>query len=330
LRLRRHRSGQPGSYRLTTMKRLLAVAIALGLMAVALYIRDGRDDPARVEAGEDAGEEPDEPAAAAVLCATELEAACDALDGVEVRTEDAGDTADRLRDGDAPGADGWVVPAAALEVVESGAADALDGRGEVLASGEVRLAVTPDRADAVAELCPTAGRWRCLVANAGGRWGDLGGEPAWGSLRIGVPSVTTGVGMATLGGLAEAYFRDGAFAAQDFGGDFGDWLAGLARNTDPDDADPRATLLIRSGAYTAAAVLGPDDPRIEILDAEPLITTEVVLVPFAGGGELPDATAVRGALVADGWSAADGSAGPARYKPGVLAALRARWQEVIG
>ena len=314
------------------MKRVLAAAIALGMVAIAIFIREGGSDEETTSTDPDAPPS-EQPTEGRVLCATELRAACEALeaDGVEVVVEDAGTTTDRLRDGDDPGATGWVVPAAALEVVDSRAPDVLDGRGELLGTGAIELAVAPARASALEQLCPAANRWRCLVAAAGRPWSELGGDPTWGTVRIGVPSTDTGTGMAAIGGLAEAYFGDADFAAQDLDAlEFGDWLGGLAANTDPSDTDPLETLLTRPGAYSAVAAVQTGDARASVLDAEPAFASDVVLVGFTDGGDLPDAAPLRAALADDGWDEADGPTGPPRYKPGVLAALRARWQEVTG
>jgi hypothetical protein len=314
---------------------VLALAAAVAMVVVAVLVRTAGDDDGGAARGAASGDG----SGATVVCATELAEACRALPAATVLVEDAGTTADALRAGTLHGdVDGWLVPAAWVDVVASGAPDALVGRGRLVATTPVVLAVDEARAGAVAALCPGAGLLRCVGTSAGAPWADLGGEAGWGALRVGLPPAGTGTGLVVLAAVATSFFESTDFARQDFdlpgagpdGRSFRVWLTDLARTGRAADPSPVRTLVTARGTYTAAGALRAEAQglRVEVLDVEPEVLAEVTLVQVAGGGRLPDVAPVRDALVGAGWDAADGDAPPSRHPPGVLAALRALWSEV--
>jgi hypothetical protein len=93
-------------------RRLLALIAAVAMIAIAIAIRDRGDDKASGGTG-----------ALQLVCATELEAVCAALDGtsgVEVTVEPAVVTARRLRTAspEDAGVDGWLAPGPWGEIVD--------------------------------------------------------------------------------------------------------------------------------------------------------------------------------------------------------------------
>jgi hypothetical protein len=315
------------------VKRVLALAAAAAMVVVAVLVRTAADDDG---AG---GSASGDGSGATVVCATELAEACRALPDATVLVEDAGTTADALRAGTLHGdVDGWLVPAAWVDVVASGAPEALVGRGRLVATTPVVLAVDDARAGAVADLCPGPRLLHCVGSAAGTPWADLGGDQRWGPLRIGLPPADTGTGLVVLAAVATSFFEGTDFARQDFdapgegpdGRSFRVWLTDLARTGQASDPSPVRTLVTARGAYTAAGALRAEAQglRVEMLDVEPEVLAEVTLVQVAGGGPLPDVAPVRDVLVGAGWDPADGDAPPSRHPPGVLAALRALWSEV--
>jgi hypothetical protein len=323
------------------VKRVLALAGAVAMVVVAVLVRTaGDDDGGAAAGGSGSGSGSGDGAGAVVVCATELAEACRALPGATVLVEDAGTTADALRAGTLrDDVDGWLVPAAWVDVVASGdRPDALVGRGRLVASTPVVLAVDEARAGAVADLCPGAGLLRCVGSSAGAPWADLGGEARWGALRIGLPPADTGTGLVVLAAIATSFFDGTDFARQDFdlpgggsdGRSFRVWLTDLARTGRTGDASPVRTLVTARGTYTAAGALRAEAELlpVQVLDVEPEVLAEATLVQVAGGGRLPDVAPARDVLVDAGWDAADSDAPSSRHPPGVLAALRALWSEV--
>lgn len=317
----------------SVVKRVLALAGAVAMVVVAVLVRTAGDDD--TEGGSSEGDG----SGATVVCATELAEACRALPGATVLVEDAGTTADALRTGAMrDDVDGWLVPAVWVDVVASAAPDALVGRGRLVATSPVVLAVDEARADAVADLCPAPGLLRCVGDAAGAPWADLGGEAGWGAVRVGVAPAGTGTGLVTLAAAATAFFDGTEFARQDFdlpgegpdGRSFRAWLGDLARAGRVAEPAPVRTLVTARGTYTAAIALRADalGRPVAVLDAQPEVLAEATLVQVAGGGRLPDPAPARDVLVAAGWEPGDGDTPPSRYPPGVLAALRALWSEV--
>lgn len=311
------------------MRRVLAVVGAIAMVAGAFAIRSSGDG-----GGDGGGGSPFGGGGGdlQVICAEELATACRAADlGGNVEIEPAGVTADRLRNGDAVDADAWIVHSVFVDVVESGAPDTLDGRGERLATAPVTVAAPADRAGAIETLCTDTSLLRCLGADAGRPWSELGGESRWGALRIGLPPIDTGTGLVALASFAAAHFEGNDFARQDFEDPtFSQSLANLARSSPPDDDDPVGTMVTRPGTYSAAVAPAFEVDRrqnVRRLDPDPPATAEVVLVGLADGGGVPDAGTVREALVDEGWTGADGPTPDSPFIDGALAALRERWKQ---
>jgi hypothetical protein len=304
------------------VRRALAVLGAVAMVALAVVVRQQIED-------DDEGASPGD-SGGLVICATDLAEVCDALSGVEVRTEDAAVTAAALADGALDDdAAAWVTTSAWVDVVHARAEGAI-GEPERLARSRVVAAVDGARVEAVRALCGDA-VWRCLGERAGQQWSDLGGAPPWGAVKTGMPDGNSAVGLAVIAAVVSGYFGSTDFARNDFeSGAMIPWLEGLTNASEEGDPDPVGTLVTRRGTYTAAA--GPAAQaarvggRVAVLESLPDVPVEVVLAPF--GDTAPDgAGALRDALVRAGWDRAEGEV-PPRYKPGVLAALHKVWTEV--
>ena len=162
-----------GRYGLT-VRRVLAVLAAVGMVVAAVMLRAGHGRRRRRRSGD--GDD----GAAVVVCATDLADACDALgSSVEVRTEDPAVTAAALADGHAspttstPGSPprrGWRSPRAARP-------DAL-GDARAIATSPATVATAPGRHEAITDLCAGDDIWQCLGGVARAPTG-----PTWATAR---------------------------------------------------------------------------------------------------------------------------------------------------
>jgi len=264
-----------------------------------------------------------------VVCDPDLRDACTALDDdVTVRVEDSADTATALVDGSLDDVDGWVTSAAWLEVVQA-RLEGSETSAEALASSEVVVAVDAARADALRALCGDGPVWRCVGDQAGQPWADLGGDARWGPLRTGLPDADTAVGLSVLASVATGYFDGTDFARNDFS-ELGGWISRLAAPSESGDRDLLTTLVRVRGTFSAGGLIAAQatgrDEVVAVL-ADPTVPATAVLVDLPGGDDLPDADALRDALVAAGWDAGDGEAPAEVLKPGVMAALHTLWKD---
>lgn len=310
-------------------QRVLAVLGAVALVLVAIVVRGAIDDD-----GSDDGRGEQADGELVVVCASDLVAACAALDDVTIIEQDAAATAASIEadDGALAGVDGWVTTTAWVEVVDSRAPGRLGPPGLVAMSTTV-IAVDPVRADAVTALCAGESLWTCLGDNAGDEWADLGsgGQASWGTLRTGMPSASSAVGLPVLATAASSFFGTTDFASNDFdGAGFRGWLDALTEPSGRGEQAPIGTLVTARGKYTAvgdvAAAVGTRD--VSVLEEAGPQAALVVVVPFPGGDRLPGPGPLRESLLAAGWTDPEGQALPALLKPGVMAALYTLWTEV--
>jgi hypothetical protein len=312
-------------------QRLLALLGAIAIVVAAVLVRSAIDDGdgSRSDRSPSDGH-------LVVVCARDLAAACDGLTDVTVIDEDAATTAARIGSGSRPdGADLWLTTSAWTEVVEARAAGAI-GRVTPLAATPVAVAVDPARADAITALCRGTALWRCLGDASGKAWETLGGDPRWGTLRVGLPSASSATGLGVLASVASGYFGATGFASNDFDTtDFPGWLDTLLTPSGTGEREPVATLVTTRGRYTAvgdvaAAATGR---RVTVVAPEPALDVTAVVAQLPGGDAVePSArtvTALRQALVERGWKARSGGAvAPTLAVPGVLAALHSLWVDV--
>lgn len=322
------------------MRRVLAVLGAGAMIGLALLIRGVFIDGDGVDLGGGNGGGGGGPTH--VICATELEAACESLadedDGFTFEVEDAGDTAARLTDPefDAREADvdAWLTlePWPGLVEIRRGQAQsgpAIEEPSEVLASSALAVLGPEERLTALAAACDDEITWTCLGDIAGEEWDQHGGEGAWRDINVGYATPTRhAAGLVVLGQAASDYFGTTEFASNDFDAAFRSWLRDLDR-ADPGvqgTLTPLEETLRFAGSWDGVGDLdAAGRGNLEVAYPSPMIRAEVVLAPLVGHetgvdeGEL--ATALEDAGFETG--AGDGVAGPGA---GVYAALVAEWE----
>lgn len=321
--IRRAYVSPPTTSVVRTMKRVGALLGAVVMVVAALAVRGtfgGSDDGGAIAGGGSADE---------VVCATGLDAGCDA---VGARTEDAGDTADRLLapDGDLGGA--WIVPAAWAELVIAerarlGLDAAFEIDGDPLASSPVVLAIWSDRAGQLADLCGRTVDWGCLADQQGVVLtnGDR--------VRVGAPPVGTATGLTVAAAQAAGLLGTSSFAANDFTGTFNSQASRLA--TGQRD-DPVTTMRTQGpGRLTAAGTTRADTINLtsnfgditRVEDLTPAVRVDVVaLVPTGSSLDGDTRRTIERVLVDIGWDA-PGAGDDSLPAGGVLAALRTFWTE---
>jgi hypothetical protein len=287
------------------VSRILAVLVAIGMVAGAIYIRDRIDDDGGGGAGGNGG--------AQLVCDPVLEAACRAVSG-DVVVEDAATTAERVIGADSFEGDGWVTagpwPAMVDELRETAGRTPLFGDGgRVVASSRM----------AVVGPAETPGPWRAVGDAVGGS-----------DLRLGWRDPASGLGVLQVGAFAVGFFDGPDFATNDFDAAFRSYLEGIE-----DEAEVARNPLerrLQQGVSFAAAVVSFQAEAERLLeeaapgrrgDLQPLYPDPVVAVEAVLAGTEDGAGDLRESLDEQGWDVtADRSGLPS---PGVLAAL---WQEV--
>lgn len=296
-------------------RRVLALGVSVGLVALAFVVR-GQADDGDGRGGGDGGDR--------LVCATELGDVCDTLaDDYDVTVEDAATTADRLiaiaRADEAP-ADLWLAPRPWVEAVEVSRQlngnDAVTGEASgTIARSPVVLVVQQNRADALAGSCGGTIAWQCVGDAADGPWTDASGQPNWGTVKAGIADPAAGANLVTLGAAAADFLDDPGFASNDFDGALDNWLAGLAASASAADRPDAVGEMITGGAGiiavlgTVEAEAGPalSSDVVRVVVPEPVVTADLVAVPIveegvdsdaagdlAGDGDLLDALAEAG------------------------------------
>ena len=313
------------------MRRALAILAAVGMVVVAIVVRNAVDD-------DDSGADGSPDGELVVICSTDLRDACEQLEGsVEVITADSATTAAELAEGALDDEiDAWITSTAWIEVVQSRAPDSL-GDARAIGTSPTVMATAPGRHEAIVELCSGQDIWQCLGENAGTSWGDLGaGSSSWGALKVGLTDPDLAQGLPVLASAAAGYFGNLDFAANDPRiNEFEAWLANLAQTSGSKDPDPALTLATRPGTYSAAGALGPSveqvgERGVGTITPDVDVAATVAIVELAAGDGMPGTDRVRDALEDSGWArATDSDLGPT-LKPGVMAALHSLWTEVTG
>ena len=285
------------------MSRVLAVVVAIGMIAGALYVR-GRidDDDSSGGAGGGGG---------SLLCAPELEEACrEASDDVTV--EDAAASAQRLLTEDTLDQDGWATPGpwpAMVDALRSAAGrPALFGDGgEAVASSRLALVAPPEAPEG---------------------WRAVGEATGAGDLRLGWRDPATGLGVLQVGAFAAGFFDGPDFATNDFAEPgFTSYLEGIEREAAV-TGEPLERRLQQGVSFSEAVISfqAEADPLLEDAapgrrgDLRPLYPEPVIAVEAVVAGDGADDVGTE--LQERGW---DGPAPSGLPNPGVLAAL---WQEI--
>ena len=329
--------------------RILAFIVAVAMVAGAIWYRGQRDDDNDPEAG-DTDVAADAPLR--LVCATELQTACEAIvDDADERidriVESAGTTADRLTAvRGAAGLEVWLTPGPWPAMVRDARVRAaidplLQTPARAVARARVGIAMWKERADALTRRCPVD--LKCLgEAAADGSWVKSGGQPTWGEIDLGLASpLTEASGLAVLAAGTVAFFGRTDVSTIDLeGDDYRRWLSGLARAAR--DADLLRMLATGVAETDAVATFEPlitpvvrtaaRGKDVVVIYPSNVASTDVVLGTVPGKRanrlvEILTSEESRRAFERAGWRA---TAAPTRSLPdaGLYAALRSAWGDV--
>lgn len=329
---------------------ILAVVLVVGSFLVR---RNVIDDEAGGEPDGSVPSTADREDATAIVCITELDDVCEALQAtnpdIDMTVEDAGATLDRFAALDDP-ADVplWLTIEpypAMLDALRVGQrADPIGAEVTVVGASQLGIAFPaaeedrPSHGAVITTHCAGAPVWRCVGDNAGSRWTDLGGEAGWGTLRPAFGDVAdSAVGLASLANAVAGYLGDGDVTRSRWDGDpsFITWFRPLSDASESvalSGGTPARTMVTRPSALDAAATatfqvvaLGASGERLDLNYPEPQMWVKAVIAapPTVA---VPDdlAATVTTALEAAGWDP-PAAAGPALPSASTLLALRALW-----
>jgi hypothetical protein len=338
------------------VKRLVAILVAVGLVAAAVGLRSWLDggDEGGATGGPDTSVAVSTTAspAANVVCATELAAACEALEakGASTTVEPAGTTAARL-EADLAAADvpaAWITLSPWPQIVDD--TRSRKQLGPLFGAAPDRLATSPlaligptNRLAVLGNACggsTAAITWKCIGEKAGAAWSSVGGEEAWGTLKPGHTSpVDSAAGLLVFSNAVVSYFGRTDVSLIDFQTDdaFRAWLARL-EGAVPTFGDavttPLDLMLVQPrfdvvGTTTAeiSEKVGAQSDRFSVLYPSPMAQADAVM---ASTGALPGGLreAAAGALTASGWTDPAGDPTAGLPSPGAMQALQGIWKEV--
>jgi hypothetical protein len=329
-------------------KRVGALLVAVALVAGALLLRrnviEGSDDDTDTTTASTSA--PSAPADA-IVCASELEAACvaiaDADPDRDVVIEPAGVTLDRLAalddDADAPV---WLTiapfPAMVDELRAAASSTPLNAAGEALAASQLSVA-TPagGRSATLDTACAGAPLWRCIGEHAGEPWTAIGGEESWNTVRPSLGAVEReAVALASFADAVAGYFGNPQISSTSFSDPaFIAWLRQLTGPVDESQLSagtPLATMAVRPpldvAATTEAERTAAGGDRFDVNYPDPTMWVEAVLA-VPEGVSVPDDVAATAAeaLAASGWSDPSSAAQPVPSASTMLA-LRSLWGQL--
>ncbi len=268
------------------MRRLLALLGAFAMVGGALVIRGAIDDDTN---------DSNDGKTMTLLCAAELERVCDELhDTTGIRTATA--AMDEVADG--TDYDGWLT--FERNAGNSGVEPLLGTPSPILARSPLVLAIGKERGEVLAGHCGGEVTWRCIGDVAGTSWESIGGQGAWGDVKLGhADPAETGEGLTIVGQAAQQFFGPTKnLSRDDFAQDnFFAWFTQLERAAERDDAAFEHLLTFGPARYdivaTIEALAGPQfaaaardrRERVRLLYPDPVATADVVFVPFIGGND---------------------------------------------
>ena len=316
--------------------RLGALVLAVAMVVGALVFRSHRDKASRT---------------LRLTCVEELADACNRLSRAKVTIEAAGTTADRLTaldTGEDAGLDGWLTIGPWQEMVDdarqsAGKAPVFTGKPAVLASAPLAAVVETQRSAVLLKHCGTPPKWLCIADAMTKSWQDLGGTASFGSVKGNLPDpVKSSDGVAVLGAMSDELFEGGSFDRDD--DRLRGLIASLKRVQHMSGIDAMGTVYTAPAVVDLATGNGADAVSVSGRAANQksagVFYPESVRVKFVGVefGQLGDTAEARdlaqfmrsntgvAAVTQFGWSASPPGVG-STTDPGVLAALRALWQE---
>ncbi|MGH2686952.1 MAG: hypothetical protein ACRDJP_15925, partial [Actinomycetota bacterium] len=336
-------------------------AVAVAMIAGALLIRQQLNDDDNGDGGSSSGTGNGDGGPALLVCATELAAACEAveLEGFETRVEPAGVTADALIAGEGE-LDAWLTVSPWPAMVDgarerAGEAPVFDTTDlPPLARSPLVVVGVAERMEALVSRCDDGEvYWSCLGAVAGLQWGDIGGEPGWGDVRPGHDRLdTSATGLAVLGSAVADFFGTTEISSAEFEQDaFRSWFTRLERAVPRFEGDTGSLLqdlLVIPGSFDAVGateaeasamldLAGARGERLVILYPSAMATADAVLALRAGrdGERLVDAVENAGVAALDDarWHVGNNGdlpEGSGLPSAGVLVRLRQLWSEAAG
>lgn len=334
------------------VRRLLALLVAVGLVLAAVQVRARLFGEATPAVTDDLR----------VVCLSELDAACDALDlSPAPIVEDAAATVERMTGRD-PRVDVWVTVApwpqiAADARAEAGLPELPVVVSDVVARSPVLIAIDGERLEVLEPACDDGElTWVCIGAEAGRPWTDLGGNAGWGRVEVGIDRPeTSAVGLLTLSQATSSFFDGEQWNTRSLESPaYFSWLAGLAEAADASagltplermlltgTAEYEMTGALESSAAQLLSSAGGSATGIVTRRPPPEVTADVVVAAYgdAGGAEATVSEQLRGPLTDSGWrvdGAPTPSEAPAAPLPAgnglpsapSLEALRQLWIEV--
>lgn len=322
------------------MKRLGALFVAIGLVAIALVIRSQRHTHATQASSP-----------YRLTCATEFADVCRPLATAKlsVTIEAAGVTADHLASLPAatdPGFDAWLAAGPWADIAT--ATRASTGGAPVTAApadvghSRVAVAVWRDRGGILRTGCGGTLSWKC-IGDAAGRdhWSSNGGDASWGDVKIALadPAIDSG-GLLGLAAATAAYVGSTTFSPADLSQNdaYQKWLGGLA-GAIPRPAPVIAAVLAQGPAAadlyvgldaTITPVVNTSARRadIEVVYLSPVFDVPALLAPSAMSSRAVPrgiADAVRKA----GWAPATQPQAVPAPSAAILAGLRRMWQDTV-
>lgn len=292
-------------------KRLLAVAVAAGLIVGAVAIRSAVFD------GDDDSTEPNR--ATTLVCLTELATICDAVRaaklGINVRVESADATSRAWTSADERPNEAWLTVGPFPDLVSRERArlrhEPLELSTKSLGASQLIVAVPNAKADALAAECSENGglAWRCIGDATGKPWTALG-APFDTTVRPAFAPLSTAVGQLGVTQAVLGYFADAPVDAGDPG--LITWARRLARAVAPtalSGGTPVATVQVRDSALDVAVGFDAEiakarRDRLTVLYAAPMTRVDLVLAT-PGGVSAPGTavTALEQAAREAGWVA---------------------------
>lgn len=300
--------------------RILAIVGALGMIFGAYVFRYGMPGDGGDGDGSNGGSGDDR--AGAVICARELGAVCDAIDGATV--EPAAVTADRLV-GAAANVDvaAWITPGPWAEMVDTarGSRPPLFAGADTVASSPIVLV---SRKAAPIAACASAVSWKCL--------GDAAQD---GASRLAADPDTTPTGLFVRAAATGGFVGNADYATNDLDEVPGasDWLTNLDRTLDRAGsfgagslerylAAPASAQGFLTTAAAARAAAG--SPTFAVATPTPGARVDVLLSFRPDREGSVDLEALRDALREAGWDVQSPAGDDGLPSAGVLVALRGR------
>lgn len=259
------------------MKRFLAVLAAVWMIGLSLFIRARLDDGGSSSTGSKDGR-------LTIACITELRAACEsyarANGDIQIVVEDAATTLDKVGD-----YDGWLTLAPWPDIagIRNGSQPL---PATVLGHADLQVAVVREREQALTAACGGTVTWKCLGDLQGRQWSELGGDPQWGRLKIGLPRPAKASGLLVYATAVASWFGRTDFGTNDFDAEFTAWQSNL-KSAFADDPVPTFVQQLPA-AYTAVGStsvdiqrnLGTRADRVSVLTPPPATTVLLVLAPL--------------------------------------------------